>query len=311
MNKCAGKVSIIGCGAVGTAAAFAILLKGIAREIALIDINEKRVLGEALDLKHGSVFFETCSIKSGSKYELCKDSDVVVISAGAAQKPGESRLSLAERNASVLRKVVPCIAKFAPNSILLIVTNPVDVMTMLALKLSGFPKRRVFGSGTTLDTSRLKFLIGQEFKVNPKSVHAYILGEHGDSEFPLWSHASIGGVHINKLPGYSKEKAKRAFANAQNAAYDIINLKGCTNFAIGTAVAHLVKDVFTDDKRVTPLSVHLANYQGVSNVCMSVPCILGSRGIEKVLPIEMNSLEKKQFLASAQVIKETAKKLKI
>ena len=311
MVKCSGKVTIIGCGAVGSACAYAILLKGVAKELAIIDVNEKRALGEAMDLRHGSVFFDSCVIKSGSDYSLSKDSDIVVITAGAAQKPGQSRLELAAGNAKIMESVIPQIVKYAPNSIILMVTNPVDVMTMLALKLSGFPKNRVFGSGTTLDSSRLRFLIAQSLNMNPKSVHAYILGEHGDSEFAAWSSATVAGIPLSKVPGYKQKSINDAFEHTKNAAYEIIALKGFTNNAIGVAVAHMCKDILTDAKRVTPLSVHLKNYEGVSNVCISVPCVLGAEGIQEILPVTLNAHEKKQFQASAAKIKQTAKNLKI
>lgn len=311
MNKCNGKITIIGCGAVGSACAYAMLLKGVAKELVIIDVNEKRAQGEAMDLRHGSVFFDSCSIQSGSNYVLCKDSDIVVVTAGAAQKPGQSRLELAAGNAKIMESIIPQIAKHAPNCIILMVTNPVDVMTMLALKLSGFPKNRVFGSGTTLDSSRLKFLIADSLNLSPKSVHAYILGEHGDSEFAVWSSARVAGVPLKNVPGYNQKKIDAAFEHTKNAAYEIIALKGFTNDAIGVAVAHLCKDILTDAKRVTPLSVHLNKYQGISNVCISVPCVLGAEGIQQILPVEFNAQEKKQFHASATKIKETAKNLKI
>ncbi|OIO26051.1 L-lactate dehydrogenase, partial [Candidatus Micrarchaeota archaeon CG1_02_55_22] len=233
------KIAIVGAGFVGSTTAYALLLQGVAREIVLVDVNGEKAKGEAMDLEHGLQFLPAAKVSYSSDYSACKDADIVVVCAGANQKPGETRLDLTKKNAAIFRGMIPKIAKAAPNTILLIITNPVDVLTRLSLKLSKFPPSRVIGSGTTLDTARLRCLIGKHYGLHPSSVHAYILGEHGDSSFPAWSTASIGGIDLKRYPEYDRKKLDVLYQETRKAAYEIISRKGATYYAIGIAVSML------------------------------------------------------------------------
>ncbi len=308
-NKCGAKVSIIGAGFVGSTAAFTMLLQRVTNEIVLIDVHKEKAEGEAMDLKHGLGFVENAKITFGDDYALCAGSDVVVITAGASQKPGQTRLDLVKTNVAIFKKIVPQIVKHAPDAVLLVVTNPVDVMTFLALKYSKLPSNKVFGSGTSLDTARFQSIIGEKLSVDPKSIHAYILGEHGDSEFPVWSSATIGGVNLNEFPGFNKEVAAYAFQHTRNAAYEIINKKGATYYAIALTISDIVRSIVSDDKEVIPVSTLIHNYSGVSNICLSVPCIIGSNGVKKQLFPKLNSVEQKALKKSAQAIKSAIGKI--
>ncbi len=302
-HKCGAKVSIIGAGFVGSTAAYAMLLQRVANEITLIDIDKEKAEGEAMDLKHGLGFVENTKITFGDDYALCKGSDVIVITAGANQKPGQSRNELVATNAAIFKKIIPKIARFAPNAILLIVTNPVDVMTFLAIKYSGFPTSRVFGTGTSLDTARFRSLLGEQLNIDPKSVHAYILGEHGDSEFPVWSSAMVGGINLSHFPSFTKQKAIFVFQHTRNAAYEIISKKGATYYAIGLTIADIVRSIVSNDKEVIAVSTLIHNYYGVSNVCLSVPCVIGENGVGKQLFPKLDKIEQKALKQSAATIK--------
>ncbi|MFH0713573.1 MAG: L-lactate dehydrogenase [Candidatus Micrarchaeota archaeon] len=304
MNKCGFKVSIVGAGFVGATAAYAMLIKQVANEIALIDVNREKAEGEAMDLADGLAIVGGGKVEYGSDYNLCRGSDVVVVTAGANQKPGQTRLDLLKTNAAIFKKIIPQIAKAAPNAVLLIVTNPVDVMTHLALKYSKFPRNRVFGSGTALDTARLKHFLGQALSVNPCSVDAYILGEHGDSEFPMWSNAAIGEIPLKDYPRFNEKKAEAAFKQTNNAASEIISRKGATYYAIGLVVSDLVQAVLNDHCDVMPVSTHINNYYGVSGICLSVPCVVGTGGVKKQLFPKLDKKEQTAFKKSAAIIKK-------
>ncbi|MDN6622974.1 MAG: L-lactate dehydrogenase, partial [Bifidobacterium crudilactis] len=243
------KLAIIGAGAVGSTMAFAAAQRGIAREIVLEDINAKRVEAEVLDMQHGSSFYPTVSINGSDDVEICRDADIVVITAGARQKPGQSRLDLAGATINIMKSIIPNIVKVAPNAVYMLVTNPVDVVTYVSMKLSGLPANQMFGSGTNLDSARLRFLIAQETGVNVKNVHAYIAGEHGDSEVPLWSSATIGGVPMcdwKELPGrdpLNEAKREEIHQEVKNAAYRIIEGKGATNYAIAMSGVDIVEAI--------------------------------------------------------------------
>mgnify|MGYP003971896783 CR=1 FL=1 len=213
------KVAIIGAGFVGSTAAYALFIDGVAEEIALIDIHKEKAKGEALDLVHGNLFTPYTKVRYGSSYSLCKGADIIVVTAGAHQKPGQTRLDLTKLNAKILKGIIDEIKKYNKSGIILMVTNPLDVLTYLATKWSKFPKRRVFGTGTTLDTARFRHLLGDYYKINPKSVHAYILGEHGDSEFPVWSSANIAGIRLKDYSKYDKKKLDKLYDKTKNAAY--------------------------------------------------------------------------------------------
>lgn len=297
------KIAIIGAGFVGSTAAYACLIDGAASEIALIDINKEKAEGEAMDLQHGIPFRPNSRIEFGSDYKLCKDSDIIVISAGAHQKPGESRLDLVNKNATIFRQMIPSITKYNKNCILLVVSNPLDVLTYLALKYSKFPKSRVFGTGTILDTARFRFLLGEYFGVSTSSVHAYILGEHGDSSFPVWSTANIAGVPLKYFKKYNRKKMDEIYSKTKKAAYEIIARKGATYYAIGLGVAKIVRSILSDQNEVLAVSSYLENYNGISGICLSVPAIVNRNGIKEHIVLPLNSLEKKQMQKSANVIK--------
>lgn len=302
MPKSSSKIAIIGAGFVGSTAAYACLIDGAASEIALIDVNKEKAEGEAMDLQHGLQFRPNSRVAFGSDYKLCRDAGIVVICAGAHQKPGETRLDLVNKNATIFKQMIPKITKHNKDCTLLVVSNPLDVLTYLTLKYSKFPKNRVFGSGTILDTARFRYLLGQYFDVSPDSVHAYILGEHGDSSFPVWSTANIAGVNLKHFKKYSKKAMNKVYQQTKNAAYEIIAKKGATYYAIGLGVAKIVRAVLSDRNEVLALSSYLNNYHGVSNVCLSVPCVVNRNGIKEHIVLSLNSLEKKQLRKSANVI---------
>ena len=307
-SKRTSKVAIIGAGFVGSTAAYALLIDGAASEIALIDVNREKAEGEAMDLQHGLQFKPSTKVSFGNNYGLCKDAEIVVITAGTHSKPGETRLDLVKKNSGMLREIIPKITKHNKDCILLIVTNPLDVLTYLALKYSKFPKNRVFGSGTILDTARFRYLLGEYFEVSPNSVHAYIIGEHGDSSFPVWSTANIAGVNLRHFKKYNKKAMDKIFLKTKNAAYEIVARKGATYYAIGLGIAKIVRAVLSNQNEVLALSSYLENYNGISDVCLSVPAIVNRDGIKEHVSMPLNPAEKKQLKKSASVIRGVIKK---
>lgn len=311
-NRTPTKISIIGgAGAVGATAAYAIMNSGLASEIVLVDVNEYRVEGEAMDLAHGAPFVRPVTVRSGT-YEDCADSTVVVITAGAAQKPGETRLELVRRNTEIIKGIVPQVAAAAPNAILLIVANPVDVLTYAALKVSGFPPGRVIGSGTVLDTGRLRALIGQQLEVDPRSVHAYVIGEHGDSEVVVWSRASVAGMPLSEFcaqrgTACDEEMQEQIAGQVRHAAYEIIERKGATYYAIGLGIRHIIESILGDQNTVLTVSTLLDGQFGVRDICLSLPSIVDHNGVEVVLAPGLSNDELTAFHESARVVTETAR----
>ncbi|MBI2143754.1 L-lactate dehydrogenase [Candidatus Woesearchaeota archaeon] len=297
------KVTIVGAGYVGATAAYALMIKGIAGEIALIDINKQKAEGEALDLEHGLQFVHTTKVTFGDGYSLCKGSDVVVVCAGANQKKGETRLDLISKNAAIFRQMIPKIAKNCPGCILLVVTNPVDVLTYLALKYSKFPKERVIGSGTLLDTARLRYWLSHYFKVSPTHIHAFVLGEHGDSEFPVWSTANISGKPLKELPEYSSKLLQKVFKKTKESAYEVISKKGATYYAIGLAIAQIVRAILSDRNDVLPVSTLVRNYYGANGVCLSLPCVVNRKGAERQIRLTLSKQEQAALKKSYKVLK--------
>lgn len=297
------KIAIIGTGFVGSTAAYALMLDGIASEIALIDRDANVAHGHALDLMHGMQFTNSTKITSGDSYELVADAKIVIITAGHAQKTGESRSELLKANFKIYKNIIPEIIKHNKNCILLVVTNPLDVMTYVTYKLSGFEPCKVFGTGTVLDTSRLRYLMGQEFKVSPKDITAFILGEHGDSQFVWWSRANIAGVPINKFSGYSPELLEKLHKKVRDLVYEVINKKGATYFAIATVISKIVRAILTDQARVFSVSsvLHNKNY---GDLCISQPTIVRSGGICSVLEIDLDTNEKLLWQNSVDKIKK-------
>ena len=313
--KSVSKLSVIGAGAVGSSLAYAALTRGSAREIALYDIAEKKVEAEAADLLHGTQFTPTNSVVGGADIAVTKDSSVVIITAGAAQKPGQTRLELAGVNANILKGLMPQLLEQSPNAIYVLVTNPFDVLTVVAHKISGLPTGRVFSTGTMLDTSRLRWGIARTCGIHQSNVHANILGEHGDSEFPVWSTARIGQIPIREWTDadgkllFSQDVLDDLADEAMHAAYKVIEGKGATNYAIGLTGARLTEVLHSPIQRLLPLSSVLTDYKGISDVALSVTSIVSNRGIERVLDIPMNDEEYAKFKNSAETLRASLKEL--
>lgn len=306
------KLAVIGAGAVGSTLAFAAAQRGIARNIVLEDINLERVEAEVLDMQHGASFYPTTTIEGSDDVEIARDADVVVITAGARQKPGQSRLDLAGATINIMKSIIPSAVNVAPNAIYILVTNPVDIVTYASLKLSGLSSRQMFGSGTNLDSARLRFLLAEQTGVNVKNVHAYIAGEHGDSEVPLWSSATIGGVPLldwKELPGrdpLSAQVREDIHEEVKNAAYRIIQGKGATNFAIALSAVDIVESILSDANRILPVSSVLDDFHGITDVCMSVPAVVNRQGVNTRINTPLSDSELAALKRSAETLKETA-----
>lgn len=308
------KLAIVGAGAVGATMAYAALMRGAARTVALYDINAAKVEAEALDLAHGIQFTPMGEIVGSDDINVCADADVVVITAGAKQKPGQSRIDLAEATISLVKKMLPSLVEVAPNAVYVMVTNPVDIVTYAALKFSGLPENQLFGSGTVLDSSRLRYLVARHTGVAVQNVHAYIVGEHGDTEFPLWSAATIGGVPLLDWPGIggraalSREVRDEITKEVISSAYKIIAGKGATNYAIGLAGSRIIEAIIGDEHRVLPVSSLLTDYHGVSDVALSVPSVLGRDGVLEKLELPMSNDELLDLRRSADALRAVARR---
>lgn len=307
------KVAIIGCGFVGSASAFAIMQSGLFSEMVLVDANHAKAEGEALDIGHGLPFAKPMEIYAGD-YKDLDDAALIIVTAGAAQKPGETRLDLVKKNVNIFSSIIPQIAAVNQEAILLIVANPVDILTYAALKLSGYPANRVFGSGTVLDTARLKYLIGQHLDVDSRSVHAFVIGEHGDSEMVAWSSANVSGIPLHdfcEMRGHfnHEEAMERLAENVKNSAYEIIEKKNATYYGIAMSVRRICEAIVRDEKSILPVSSLQKGCYGVEGLCLSTPAIVGKNGIEGLVPIQLNEEEKEKLCASAEqllhVVKET------
>jgi L-lactate dehydrogenase len=307
------KVSIVGAGAVGATLAYAGLMRGFARTVALYDINKAKVEAEALDLAQGVQFMPEATVLGSDDVGVVEGSDVVVITAGAKQQPGQSRMDLAGATIGLMDKVIPPLIEAAPDAIYILVTNPVDVVTYAAIKKSGMDPARMFGSGTVLDSSRLRHQIAVECDVAIGNIHAYVAGEHGDTEVALWSSATIGGLPLIDWKGRDGEVVmtdavrERIHHDVMRSAYTIIEGKGATNYAIGAAGARIVEAVLGDQRRVLPVST-LIDYPGVGEVCMSLPAVVGRNGIEQQVELPVSESERAALQASARSIRETAER---
>lgn len=297
------KASIVGCGSVGSTTAYAYLLSGAVNAMTLIDINKGKAEGLMLDLSHATSFTPHTEISASDDFADVKGSNIVVITAGARQKEGETRLDLVAKNKKIFATIIPKIAKAAPKAILIIVSNPVDVLTYEALKQSGFPENRVIGSGTVLDSLRLQFHISEKIKVHPSSIDAYVLGEHGDTSFPYFSSANVLGEPLNDFEGFSDKVAMECYQETRDAAYRIINDQGYTCYSIATVIRELTEAIFEGQHKVFTLSVKLNDYYGHSDVCLSVPCVLGRDGIEKVIHVPLDEQEQKNLRKSVETLK--------
>ena len=301
------KVAIIGCGFVGSSSAFALMQSGLFSEMVLIDADVNRAEGEALDISHGLPFAKPMKIYAGS-YEDIADAAIAIVTAGAGQKPGETRLDLVKKNVEIFKSIIPEIAKQDFNGILLIVANPVDILTYVAAKLSKLPQGRVFGSGTVLDSARLKYLLGEHLDVDNRSVHAFIIGEHGDSEMAAWSSANVSGIPLNdfcEMRGYFKheESMKKILEEVKNSAYEIIEKKHATYYGIAMSVRRICEAIIRDEKSILPVSSIQKGEYGIENVALSIPAIVGREGVEKVVPIKLSDTEKEELIKSANTLK--------
>lgn len=303
-----GKVGIIGCGFVGSASAFALMQSGLFTEMVLIDANEEKAIGEALDISHGSPYASPIKIYAGG-YDDIKDAAIVIITAGANQKPDETRLDLVHKNVAIFQSIIPEIVKRDFGGILLIVANPVDILTYVTLKLSGYPENRVIGSGTVLDSARLKNRLGQHLGVDSRSVHAFIVGEHGDSEIAVFSSANISGIPLDdfcEMRGHYNhvEASKKIGEEVKGLAYEIIERKGATYYGIAMAVKRICEVIVRDQKSILPVSTMMHGEYGISDVVMSMPCVVGKDGYETKVPIVLDQDEVTALHESAATLKK-------
>ncbi len=305
------KVAIIGCGFVGSASAFALMQSGLFSEMVLLDVDPKKAEGEAMDISHGEAYARPMKIYAGT-YDDIADAALIIITAGANQKPGETRLDLVQKNVGIFKTIIPQIAKRNYPGILLVVANPVDVLTYAALKLSGLPENRVIGSGTVLDTARFREILGEHLGVDSRSVHAFIVGEHGDSEIAVWSTANVAGVPINKfceLRGHfnHQEAMQRIADDVKNAAYEIIERKKATYYGIAMAVKRICECIVRDEKSVLPVSNRMHGAFGIEDITLSMPAVVGKNGVEVQMPITLSAAEEAALKKSAAILKETAR----
>lgn len=301
------KVVMIGCGFVGSSSAFALMQSGLFSEMVLIDADQNRAEGEAMDISHGMSFASPMKIYAGG-YDDISDAAIIVITAGANQKPDETRLDLIRKNAGIMKSIIGEIKKRDFGGILLIVSNPVDILTYIALKESGYPANRVIGSGTVLDTGRFKYELGEHLGVDSRSVHAFIIGEHGDSELAAWSNARVGGLPINdfcELRGHfnHEESMKRIFENVRNSAYEIIARKHATYYGIAMAVVRICAAIVRNEQSILPVSSLMTGQYGLDDVVLSIPAVVDANGIETVVPIGLSESELRELKKSAEVLK--------
>lgn len=301
------KVAVVGAGKVGSTFAYALLLSGLVSEIVLIDIDHKRAEGEAMDLNHAMPLSNPARIWAGD-YPDCAGADVVVVAAGTAQRPGETRLDLVKRNAAIFRDIIPRITVHNTNGILVIATNPVDVLSYVAWKVSGFPSQQVIGSGTVLDTARFRYLLGEHLGVDPRNVHAYFIGEHGDSEVPVWSLATVAGMRLDDFCrredcDLGPEIRARMFEQTRDAAYEIIQRKDATYYAVAVGLLRIVESILRDQHTILAISSLVPGYYGIEDIYLSLPAVIGRGGVERVLHLLLNEQEMEALHKSATVLR--------
>lgn len=307
MKDKTSKVSIIGAGFVGATTAYTLMTSELISELVIVDVNKDKAIGEAMDMSHGLAFVKPIEIRGGS-YEDTKDSDIVIITAGIGRKPGESRTDLISKNLGIFKTIVPEIVKYSPNCIILVVSNPMDILSYITYKLSGFPSERVIGSGTVLDTSRLKYMLSNHFSVDARNVHAYIMGEHGDSEIATWSLANIAGVNLddfcmktcNKCDGNFKYKM---YEEVKNAGKEVIERKGATYYAIALAIKRIAEAILRDEDSILTVSSLLKGQYGIENIYMGVPAVVGRTGVKQILEVPLNHQELEDLKASADKLR--------
>ncbi|MEX3564708.1 L-lactate dehydrogenase [Micrococcus endophyticus] len=308
------KVGVVGAGGVGTAICYAALIRGVAREVALYDIDEPKVRAEVLDLAHDTPFTSASAMTGGADPDVLADCEVVVITAGAKQRPGQTRLDLGAHNVEILRGLLPQVQAHAPDALIVLVTNPVDVLTLVAQRLTGLPAGRVIGSGTLLDTSRLRWLLASRAQVHASSVHAAILGEHGDTEFPAWSSARIGPTPILEWPTpaaplFTRADLDEVADTVVHAAYEVIRGKGATTYAVGVATTRLLEAILRDQHAILPVSTVLDGVHGLSDVALSMPSVVGRDGVARVIQPELDAAEMRALHSSADALRREARSL--
>lgn len=309
MKKGINRVVLVGTGAVGCSYAYCMINQGVAEEFVLVDVNEAKAEGEAMDLSHAVPFAPAPTRVWKGSYEDCKEADLVVITAGLPQKPGETRLDLVEKNAKIFKQIVRSIMDSGFDGIFLIATNPVDILTYVTWKESGLPKERVIGSGTTLDSARFRYMLGEYFNIDSHNIHAYIIGEHGDTELPVWSHASIGiqklQTILEKDNEHNQKDLDEIFVNVRDAAYHIIERKGATYYGIGMSLLRVTKAILNDENSVLTVSAYLEGQYGQQDVYIGVPAVLNRQGVREIVEIELSAEEELKFDHSVQVLKKT------
>jgi L-lactate dehydrogenase len=305
------KVAIVGIGSVGSTIAYTLMQSGVVSELVLIDRDEKKVEGEVCDLQQGIQFSSLSSLHGGTDFDLVKDARIIIITAGIAQSVGQSRDELLQKNVAIFSEIIPRIVSVNKDALLLIVTNPVDVMTTVALRLSGLDSCTVFGTGTVLDSARLRYRLGQQLQISPKDIVAHVLGEHGDAEFVAWSSAAVAGIPLERLYRFSEQEKTEIEKEVKNAAYEIIRKKGATFYAISLVVAKIVRSVLLNQSRLFTLSTVVHEANNTSLLCMSLPTIVTQAGICRVLPIEFSENEKRSFLRAKEHIQELLSLIKI
>lgn len=308
------KVSIIGAGFVGSTTAYTLMTSGLVSELAMVDINSDKAEGEVMDLNHGLAFVRPVRIIAGD-YSICAGSDIVIITAGANQKPGETRIDLVKRNTAVFKSIISELKKYCSDSIILVVTNPVDILTYVTYRLTGFEKNRVLGSGTVLDTARFKYLLSEHAGVDARNIHAYIIGEHGDTEVAAWSLTNIAGMNMDTFcsncrncSGHSKQSI---YEEVKNAAYKIIERKGATYYAVALAVRRIAEAILRDENSILTVSSLIEGQYGLNDVCLSLPTIVNSRGIDKILKIELSQDETNLLRKSGDALKQVISQLEL
>lgn len=297
------KVAIIGLGKVGVTTAYALLLRGLATELVLFSRELAKAEGEKADLEHGAPFYPHTSIVATNRFEDLVGTDLVIFTAGAGQQPGQTRLDLTKGNCAIVEKIIPKIVREAPQALILMVANPLDIMTLKAAQVAKLAPGRVFGSGTLLDTARFRLHLSKAIKISPKSIHTYILGEHGDSSFGAVSTATIGGKPLLSFPEMSSDHLKWAESETRKDAYKIISGKGATYYGIASALTHIVETIMRDTQKVVPLSTVLTGEYGLNNIALSLPCILGRNGVERVIDLPLSKEELSSLHASAATLR--------
>ena len=296
------KIAVVGTGMVGSSFAYAAMIKGLSAQLILVDASEEREMGEVMDLSHGLIGAKTGDVRGGD-FKDCQNVDVIVITAGAAQKPGETRLDLVGKNIKIIKSIIKKMGKLRSDTVVILVSNPVDILTYVAKKTIKLPESQIFGSGTSLDTSRLRYNVSQMFGVNLHNVHGYVMGEHGDSEFVAWSTANVSSMPMSKL--LTKKQMKDIEHKTRRAAYEIIQRKRATYYGIGLVICELVEAVLHDTKKIVPISTIPGKAYGITDMSVGVPCVLGRGGAEKVWKVPLNASEMKKLKKSAALLKKT------